>query len=177
MIVSENDVVIATAVWLAKRGVHTTRVCLITPVASTRYEDQRRLREALVAAGEDATNLWCAKDGADIGAVSETEYWQVECKGTGTGVQSTQRNNVDRAVASAVSYFASAEELGSDCAGRTPVLGLALPASREYTALLRRRVRPSLCRALNMWLILCDPSTLEVTAVAPGNSLPMLAGA
>lgn len=177
MIVSENDVVIAAAVWLAKRGVRTTRACLITPVTGNRYDDQRRLREALTAAGVDATNLWCSTDGADIVAVSDTEYWQVECKGTGSGVQATQRNNFDRALASAVSYFASADEIGGDCAGRTPVLALALPASRDYMAQIRRRIRPSLRRALNMWLVLCDPSTLEVRAVAPGDELPASTGA
>lgn len=176
MIVSENDVVIATAVWLAERGVRTTHACLITPVSGNRYDDQRRLREALTTAGVDATNLRCATDGADIVAVSDREYWQVECKGTGSGVQSTQRNNFDRALASAVSCFASREEIGDHCAGRTPLLALALPASKDYMGHIRRRIRPSLRRSLNMWLVLCDPSTLEVRAVAPEDELPALAG-
>lgn len=173
MIVSENDVVIATAVWMAKRGVRVTRACLITPVTGNRYDDQRRLKEALTAAGMDATGLWCSNDGADLVGVSDTEYWQVECKGTGSGVQSTQRNNFDRALASTVSYFASQDEIGSDCGTRTPVLALALPSSRDYVAQLRRRVRPSLRKALNMWIVLCDPSSLAITAVAPDEPLPV----
>ena len=43
--------------------------------------------------------------GPDVIAVSENEYWIIECKGTGKGKPSTQRNNFDRALASTVSYF------------------------------------------------------------------------
>src|SRR5688572_18401201 len=43
--------------------------------------------------------------GPDIVAVSENEWWFVECKGAGAGKTSTQRNNFDRALASVVSYY------------------------------------------------------------------------
>ena len=43
--------------------------------------------------------------GPDIIAVSEREWWCVECKGVGTGKPQTQRNNFDRALASVVSYY------------------------------------------------------------------------
>jgi hypothetical protein len=90
--------------------------------------------------------------GPDIVAVSEQEYWQVECKGAGSGQRSTYRTNFDRALASVVSYFGTAEDLPSDCGHRIPFLALALPQAPEYMAELRRRVRDSLSRALGLWL-------------------------
>jgi len=172
VIISENDVVIATTVWLARRGIRPIRVCLVTPVTGTRYEDKQRLQAALAAEGIDPSNLHAVTTGPDIIAKSAEEYWQVECKGVGSGVQSTQRNNFDRALASTVSYFGSAVEIGVECENRQPVLGLALPKSRDYIAQLRRRVRPSLRRTINLWLLLYEPSTGKVESVAPDQSVP-----
>ena len=106
--------------------------------------------------------------GPDVVAVSEDEWWQVECKGLGTGKPQTQRNNFDRALASVVSYYGDVpEDLPNWAEGASPFLGLALPASTTYLSELRRRVRPSLRRRLNLWVLLYDSSTKAVRAVSP----------
>ena len=106
--------------------------------------------------------------GPDVVAVSEDEWWQVECKGVGTGKPQTQRHNFDRALASVVSYYDDApEDLPNWAEGASPFLGLALPASTTYLSELRRRVRLSLRRQLNLWVLLHDTSTKAIRAVSP----------
>ena len=70
----------------------------------------------------------------DVLAISEKEWWQVECKGTGTGKPNTLRNNFDRALASVVSYYEEScpETVPDVFAHARPFLGLALPDTEEY---------------------------------------------
>ena len=106
--------------------------------------------------------------GPDVVAVSEDEWWQVECKGVGAGKPQTQRNNFDRALASVVSYYDDApEDLPNWAEGASPFLGLALPASPTYLRELSRRVRLPLRRQLNLWVLLYDSSTKTIHAVSP----------
>ena len=46
-------------------------------------------------------------NGPDIVASARGITWKFECKGFGTGKNSTHKNHFDRAIASAVSYFDS----------------------------------------------------------------------
>ena len=61
--------------------------------------------KALDSAGVPSKVRRFLSSGPDIIALSKSRYWQIECKGAGTGKQSTQRNNFDRAVASVVAYY------------------------------------------------------------------------
>jgi hypothetical protein len=170
-LVSENDVVIAASLWLLDRGAIPVRVSMMTPVGSNRYSDERRLRDGLAANGMDTARLSFASDGPDIVAVSEREYWQVECKGAGSGQPSTYRTSFDRGLASVVSYFGTAAELPPECGSRTPILALAIPSVTEYLSQVRRRVRQSLRLQLSLWLLLCNPESLAIAAVSPTSPL------
>jgi len=171
--VSENDVVIVASLWLLYRGATPLRVSMMTPVVGNRYDDERRLRDALSARGMDVTRLSFSSDGPDIVAASDREYWQVECKSAGSGRQSTYRTSFDRGLASVVSYFGTVGELPAECGpSRTPLLALAIPATTEYLAQLRRRVRQSLRLQLLLWILLCDPGSLAINAVPPTGPLP-----
>ena len=110
--------------------------------------------------------------GPDIIAVSEKEWWCVECKGAGTGKPQTQRNNFDRALASVVSYYDDRPRVPSqwdEFAMAEVFLGLALPASAQYLKELERRVRSPLRQRLNLWILLYEQSAIR--AVAPAESL------
>ena len=108
--------------------------------------------------------------GPDVVAVSEDEWWQVECKGVGTGKRPTQRNNFDRALASVVSYYDDApENLPNWAENASPCLGLAIPASSMYINELRRRVRLPLRRQLNLWVLLYDSATKTIRTVSPSD--------
>ncbi len=112
--------------------------------------------------------------GPDIIATSKSEWWVVECKGTGTGVPQTQRNNFDRALASVVSYYEDSpnnvpKQLQDWVKNATVFLGLALPASVQYRKELERRVRPALRQRLNLWVLLYDEQSKKICPVAPNE--------
>ena len=99
--------------------------------------------------------------GPDIVVVSDDLCWKIECKGCGTGKPSTQRNNFDRALASAVSCYED----------RRPVtLGLALPASEQYKKLLETRAGTPLRTRLNLWVLLYDHG--EIEPIRPNDDYP-----
>ena len=106
--------------------------------------------------------------GPDVIAVSEKEYWIVECKDTGKGKPQTQRNNFDRALASTVSYFEDNPPNPPDWAKESRIfLGLALPNSKQYLNELKRRVRIPLRKHLNLWILLYDIESKQIQAVSP----------
>ncbi len=114
-----------------------------------------------------------SNQGPDIVGISEVEWWQIECKGSGEGKPQTQRNNFDRALASVVSYYCEKpEELPSrytHYSNARPYLGLALPASPAYLNELKRRVRQPLRKILNLWVLLYDPESKRIRAVSPDD--------
>lgn len=106
--------------------------------------------------------------GPDILALSEEEWWLVECKGVGTGKAQTQRNNFDRALASVVSYYEEhpmdVPEWGKNA---SVCLGLAVPRSAQYLSELRRRVRAPLRKRLNLWVLLYDSAANRIEPIPP----------
>lgn len=106
--------------------------------------------------------------GPDVIAVSENEYWLVECKGTGKGKSSTQRNNFDRALASTVSYYENNPTNPPGWAKDSTIfLGLALPNSKQYLNELKKRVRMPLRKRLNLWVLLYDLASKQIKEVSP----------
>lgn len=108
--------------------------------------------------------------GPDVEALSDTEWWRVECKGVGGGKGSTQRNNFDRALASVVSYFEEPPyPIGEKNQSAKLCLGLALPASPRFLHELRRRVRLPLRKQINLWVLLYEQSSGAINAVSPSQ--------
>lgn len=106
--------------------------------------------------------------GPDVIAISEDEYWIVECKGTGKGQPSTQRNNFDRALASTVSYYEDNPANTPDWAKDSSIfIGLALPNSKQYLHELKRRVRMPLRKRLNLWVLLYDAASKQIMEISP----------
>jgi len=112
--------------------------------------------------------------GPDIIAISEKEYWQVECKGTGSGKKQTQRNNFDRALSSVVSYYEDdlfKLDLPEEFRNVSLFLGLALPDSIEYQNELTRRVRQPLRKRLNLWILLYGLDSKTIRPISPDMSI------
>jgi hypothetical protein len=80
--------------------------------------------------------------GPDIVATRGSELWRIECKGLGNVAPATLKNNFDRVVASAVSYY--------DQKGMR--VGLALPEA--YRKHIIHKLPRSLREAINMWIFL-----------------------
>ena len=173
----EIDVLVAAGVFLMKRGVRpyqfsTPRGAGIDS-SSVLSQFYSKVSEWIVD-GKDIRPINSSNRGPDIIGVSEKEWWQVECKGTGSGKPQTQRNNFDRALASVVSYYREKpEKLPKRYVhynGARPYLGLALPASPTYLKELKRRVRQPLRKRLNLWVLLYEPESKSIRTVSPENS-------
>lgn len=164
-VVAEPDVLIATTLFLIERGAVPYQFSVAAGRGIDTAGATNRLNRAYAAVGVTPR---FAGNGADILALSDTEWWVVECKGSGAGQPQTQRNNFDRALASVVSYFEDQPQgLPEDGQNVKVCLGLALPATRAYLNELQRRVRSPLRRRLNLWVLLYELASQKIRAVGP----------
>jgi hypothetical protein len=168
MPVPELEILIATTKWPWRRGAVPRRLSISSRSNAGMASDLENLRRAFIDC-RIPDGWWNASNGPDLIAASSTEIWEVECKGEGDGVQQTQRNNFDRALASVVSYYGGSGAIDSLPENATTYLCLALPRTRHYCQQLRRRVRRPLRERLNLWILLYDSATKEVHAVMPNE--------
>jgi hypothetical protein len=179
-IVSEFDVLVATARFLwYSGGVYPYKISLARGQGIDPDSARKVIEDEFNP--EDVYPIFVG-EGPDIKGISSSEWWLIECKGVGKGVANTQRNNFDRALSSAVSYYEDKipkedkEELYQLGFG-TPrgmqiCLGLALPRSPHYLSQPRRRVRKPLRKKLNLWVLLYDPVSKAVEAISPTSDYP-----
>lgn len=170
MRVSETEVLVAAALWLHRRGVLPHSFSPARGQGIDAETARARIIGALTSAGIPADLLGkyveFRASGPDVVGISGTEYWQIECKGAGVGTSQTQRTNFDRALASVVSYYT--DSVPEYVASARSYLGLAVPATNDYVALLKSRVRTPLRRQLGLWILLYDPrADNTVTEVSP----------
>jgi hypothetical protein len=168
IVIPEIDVLIHTALWLWRRKVYPFQFSLAQGKGIDLKKNRELLSAALNEAGIPDQIREFSSEGADVVGFTVTEWWQVECKGAGTGKKQTQRNNFDRALASVVSYYTdSIPDLPKGFENANPHLGLALPITRFYFNELERRVRKPLRQRLNLWVLLYDPADKTIKAVSP----------
>jgi hypothetical protein len=169
LIVPEPDVLVAAAVFLIQREAVPYQFSVAAGKGIETSAAISRLRDAFSSVGHTPN---FTGNGADILAVSETEWWAVECKGVGAGAPQTQRNNFDRALASVVSYYEDGPPGATEKHKNAKVcLGLALPATPAYLRELRRRVRQPLRTRLNLWVLLYEPEEKSIRPIAPHESI------
>lgn len=167
-VIAEPEVLIATTVFLVERGVLPYRFSVAAGRGIDTADATGRLNRAFTGLRLSPRFVG---HGADILGISDTEWWTIECKGSGTGKPQTQRNNFDRALASVVSYFEEHPQNVPDAQKSLKVcLGLALPATRDYLNELHRRVRSPLRRRLNLWVLLYELPSRKIRAVSPDDS-------
>jgi hypothetical protein len=165
--VPEIEVLIASAIWLWNhRKVHPIKVSVATGKGIDFGSHKKQLVKIFETVGIPLPRF--KNDGPDIIGSSESEFWQVECKGAGLGKVQTYRNNFDRALASVVSYYTdiSLDERNSDA---RPYLGLALPDTPDYVSELHRRVKKPLRHQLNLWVLLYEQESKQIRPVTPGD--------
>ena len=163
--IPEADVLIATTAYLMSRGVIPIHFSLTREINIEQY--RKRLTDAFEGLNVNPT---FSRHGADIIGFSTEEWWQVECKGAGSGTSQTYRNNFDRALASVVSYYEdAAKDLPEFCQAAIPFLGLAFPLHPVYMRQLTRRVRKPLRVRLNLWILLYDSKSKSIKAISPAD--------
>lgn len=159
--ITENNVLIAVAKWLHKNGWQIKQVSVASGQRIDYAEEIKKLRANLDSIGVPVGKLKFTSQGADIEALHETEVWKIECKGMGNVKLPTLKNNFDRAVASAVSYYDSNTGLR---------IGLALP--EEYSRLINAKLPSALREAINLWVLLYVSADDEVYVFEPDETLP-----
>ena len=175
-IVPEIDVLIACSLWLHQKGVLPLSFSIASGYGIETSSNKQRLKKTLEDAGYSTSMLQFRLDGADVTAISRSEFWQIECKGAGQGKQPTQRNNFDRALASTVSYYIDqSPQFSGELSilnSAVPFLGLALPATRDYLDQLQKRVQSALRKRLNLWVLLYDSIKNTIIPVSPDDAYP-----
>jgi hypothetical protein len=170
LIVPEPDVLVAATCFLIDRDVVPYRFSVASGRGIDSIGATEKLQRAFAAIGRRPE---FTGRGADVVGVSDSEWWAIECKGSGTGQAPTHRNNFDRALASVVSYYEDGPpaEVGARYANARVYLGLALPRATGYVNELRKRVRSPLRMRLNLWVLLYDPTSQELMAVPPQEAV------
>ena len=185
MSVKENDVLIAAAGWLLKRKIWPYH-CSVAGGKGIDYSSEKErvinfLRPfqkvfkeppekfpSFSKHGPDILGLdlrSSLKDAKEQEICPENfEWWQIECKGSGDGKQSTQRNNFDRGVASVVSYYGPSP---TEFRNFKPHLGFALPNTEYFKDLLKTRLKRPLRTRLDLWVLVYDSDDKSVHAVPP----------
>lgn len=157
----EVDVIIGIATWLHSNGWRVNKISIPTNQKASVPEQKEMLKLALAKAGLPIENLEFLPGGPDIEAQCDDETWRIECKGLTLGKDPTVKNNFDRAVASAVSYYTKSERIR---------IGIAFPEAR-YLKHIRIKLPKPLRQALNLWVFLYVAHD-EVYQWAPDEELP-----
>ncbi|MBI4186002.1 MAG: hypothetical protein HY530_00655 [Chloroflexi bacterium] len=163
--VTEIDVIIAVAKWLHSNEWTVERLSIPHGsglVSGSKAKD--KLRNDLTAVGIQTDSIRFLPKGEDIVARQRNSLWRIECKGLSAGKQATVKNNFDRAVASAVSYYDHSEGLR---------LGIALPDDKQYVRLCRNKLPKALRGAITLWVFLYE-NINEVYEFSPEEELPSL---
>jgi hypothetical protein len=154
--VPEIDVTCAVAIWLHSNGWQVKSVSLPRGQGINQDNQKEKLWSKFKAAGISPQKV-SSSEGPDIEASCGEEMWKIECKGLGNVTPQTLKNNFDRAVASAVSYYNKEAGLR---------VGLALPES--YIPHIQQKLPQALRQAINLWIFLYITDD-EVLVWAPHN--------
>jgi len=160
-LIPEVDVLILVAKWLHSNGWQLEGISMPHGRGIDPIRNKAKLETEFTAVGISISNIEFRPIGEDIRARQGSNLWKIECKGLGKGVTQTIKENFDRAVASAVSYYTQRDGLR---------LGLAVPD--DYIKFFRGRVPQALREAINLWIFLCV-SYDEVLVFAPDEELPL----
>lgn len=159
--IPEIDVIVGVAIWLHSNGWRVERVSMPRGQGISQHSQNEKLESKFKAVGICLDDLVFASQGADIEARCGNEVWRIECKGLGNVAPSTMKNNFDRAIASAVSYYNKKEGLR---------IGLAVP--EDYNRFIRDKLSQALREAINLWIFLYV-SYSEVYVFEPREEIPL----
>ncbi len=134
--------------WLKKK--HHTGIEIIAKAQHSISFQKAQIMDTFKSNNISFTESLFKNRGPDIIARTNNIVWKLECKGIGEGSPQTLRNNFDRAVASAVSYF--------DSPGTR--IGLALANDYLWVLKFGQRLPRTLREAANMWVLLLENGTI-----------------
>jgi len=165
-IVPETEVLMATIIFLIKRGAQPIQISVPRGKGINTHKAQHKISDAFKSIGHQATFI---SYGPDIIAASQNEWWKIECKGAGSGKKQTQRNNFDRALSSVVSYYE--DKPPTQFPNAKLFLGLSLPSTSDYLSLLEKKVRTPLRMKLNLWILLYNSNSNSIRSISPSAEM------
>ena len=143
--IPENDVLIGTALWLHNKGWQIKQISMASGQNIDQPANKRKIIAEFSRMGIKQEAIRFMSNGPDIEVLKADMKMKIECKGMGEVRIQTLRNNFDRAVASAVSYYDLPIESNLQ-------IGLAVPES--YLKLIKTRLPQPLRERINLWLFL-----------------------
>ena len=159
--VPEVAVIIAVIKWLHFEGWTVESLSIPSGQKIDSIASKNQVKAQLALLGIEARNVRFASRGEDIRASKDNILWKIECKGLGGEERpQTVRNQFDRALASAVSYYNQNQGLR---------VGIALP--EEYTKHIEGRLPKALRTALNLWVFLYISADDVLLAFAPDEKI------
>lgn len=159
--IPENDVLIGTALWLHENGWQIKQISMASGQNIDQAANKRKIVSEFSRVGIKLESIRFMSNGPDIEALQENKKMKIECKGMGEVRIQTLRNNFDRAVASAVSYYDLPIEANLQ-------IGLAVPEA--YLKLIKTRLPQPLRERINLWLFLYVAIN-EIYAFKPGEAI------
>ncbi len=167
IIVPETDIFIATVGFLLQRGVIPYHFSIPKGKGIDTKSLKKKLEDGSKALGINPSFI---RDGADMIALSEKEWWHIECKGSGGGKPQTQTAKFHIVLSSVVSHYGEDKSiLPERCRSADQYLGLSIPETKQYLNELNRRVKRPLRQRLNLWVLLYDISTRTIRAIEPNQ--------
>lgn len=151
--IEEIQVIMGVAKWLLSEGWTVDSISVPRGQGLDTQKHKQRAKSIF-------REVRLSNEGPDIIARHGDELWRIECKGLGNGAPSTLKNNFDRAVASAVSYY---DQKGIR-------VGLALPEA--YRKHIMQKLPQALREAINLWLFLYAADE-EIYPWGPDEYIPL----
>lgn len=133
--VEEINVIMGTAKWLQSQGWTTESISVPHGQGLDTRMHKNQIKSIF-------PQVRLSNKGPDIVAHRSEELWRIESKGLGNVAPATLKNNFDRAVASAVSYYDH----------KAARIGLALP--EEYRKHVMKKLPQAFREAVNLWVFL-----------------------
>ena len=160
--ITENDVLIGTALWLHENNWRIKQISMASGQNIDLVAHKQKVVTRFTQAGLKVDEIMFRSNGPDIEATKGSHIIKIECKGLGNVRIQTVKNNFDRAVASAVSYYDVKKE---------PNLQIALALPEYYLKLMKNKLSQSLREAISLWIFLYAAID-EVLVFMPTETLP-----
>jgi hypothetical protein len=160
--IPEVNVLIATTIWLHNEGWSIEKLSTASGTGIDYIDSKNTIKSELLKIGIDAKGIEFVHNGEDIRAKKDNTIWRIECKGLAETMKpETTRNQFDRAIASAVSYYNQTQGIR---------LGLALP--EQYRQNIKNRLPSALRSAINLWVLLYISADNYVLPLPPQDEFP-----
>jgi len=107
-------------------------------------------------------------DGISLLAISEKEWWHVQCLGYIEDSVESRQNDFNRALSFIISHYGHEKKgMPDNFKSARQYIGLSLPETPIYLQELKKKIRKPLRQKLNLWVLLYDTCSGGIRSVSP----------